>query len=670
MLGMLLQVTMFGQLIKELLMKKSIIILLTLLAMAGEGVCATYYVSQDGTGAKDGSLAAPSDIATFNAGTAPYDNLDDDTVYLLDTITTAVAVPDAGTSGHVATIRGDYAGHACTIANTATAASFLIAAKSYISVIGISIAPSHATSNAIGLSMTGTVSGISLSNITINMTGASAAATYGAASSGANTNLVISGITVTGAKRQGIYVYGASSGSITVSDTDITGGYGFDFANVAGLTMSDCTMTNGTTSGKAYQIQATVTGLVALDNIAATSSSAVGIYFGAATLTAGSYIRNTTVTSAGSISFSLNGVTNLDIVNCHAVSGASHGFMVDDSTGVDLSLCSVSTLSLGRGYYILGTSSSVTLTDCTSAASHYSGFEVLETANNITFTRCTSTGSVSYGFNFLGTSNTITLLNCIAQTGSADGFSVAEGAHDITFWGCLSTGNGDKTSTVNGDGWGTHDNYNIWLYFCISKLNTATGYGMGQKSSGALYNCTAYGNGGNWSLEGGGKLDQVRGGLYFTMDDVNPTTSTSVIVKNYIGMNNYPCEVFGSATALGLATLTNNDYYPLDSTKLATINGGSTYVNWATYDASYETNSMSVDPKFKSAVTGDFTLTGSSPCINTGVDVYTGTASVTDYAGTLITNAAGVLVAPGGKVDIGTYEHKAKLNDAALKLIQ
>lgn len=54
----------------------------------------------------------------------------------------------------------------------------------------------------------------------------------------------------------------------------------------------------------------------------------------------------------------------------------------------------------------------------------------------------------------------------------------------------------------------------------------------------------------------------------------------------------------------------------------------------------------------------------------TGTDVWTGTANVTDYAGTAITNAAGVLVAPGGKVDIGAYEHKAKLNDAALKLIQ
>ena len=49
----------------------------------------------------------------------------------------------------------------------------------------------------------------------------------------------------------------------------------------------------------------------------------------------------------------------------------------------------------------------------------------------------------------------------------------------------------------------------------------------------------------------------------------------------------------------------------------------------------------------------------------TGTDVWTGTANVTDYAGTAITNAAGVLVAPGGKVDIRAYEYRPAINNAA-----
>ena len=45
----------------------------------------TYYVSQDGAGAKDGlSVETASAIATFNAGTAPFNALDDDTVSGVD----------------------------------------------------------------------------------------------------------------------------------------------------------------------------------------------------------------------------------------------------------------------------------------------------------------------------------------------------------------------------------------------------------------------------------------------------------------------------------------------------------------------------------------------------------------------------------------------------------
>lgn len=49
----------------------------------------------------------------------------------------------------------------------------------------------------------------------------------------------------------------------------------------------------------------------------------------------------------------------------------------------------------------------------------------------------------------------------------------------------------------------------------------------------------------------------------------------------------------------------------------------------------------------------------------TGTDVWTGTANVTDYAGTAITNAAGTIVAPGGVVDIGAYERKPSIHNAA-----
>lgn len=71
------------------------------------------------------------------------------------------------------------------------------------------------------------------------------------------------------------------------------------------------------------------------------------------------------------------------------------------------------------------------------------------------------------------------------------------------------------------------------------------------------------------------------------------------------------------------------------------------------------------DPKFIALGT-DFRLSGSSPCRNTGLNsLWSGTASVTDYAGTPITNAAGTIIAPGGTVDIGAYEYRPSINNAA-----
>ena len=89
--------------------------------------------------------------------------------------------------------------------------------------------------------------------------------------------------------------------------------------------------------------------------------------------------------------------------------------------------------------------------------------------------------------------------------------------------------------------------------------------------------------------------------------------------------------------------------------------------NGFTATESHNIFSTGLDPAFIS--TSDLRLRAGSPCINAGTDVWTGTASITDYAGTQITNAAGVLVAPGGKVDIGAYEYRPSINNAARFLL-
>jgi hypothetical protein len=53
----------------------------------------------------------------------------------------------------------------------------------------------------------------------------------------------------------------------------------------------------------------------------------------------------------------------------------------------------------------------------------------------------------------------------------------------------------------------------------------------------------------------------------------------------------------------------------------------------------------------------DYHLMSGSPAINAGLNsIWSGTVSVSDFAGTPVTNSSGAIVAPGGAVDIGVYE--------------
>lgn len=70
---------------------------------------ATYYVGQKSAGARNGiSYANRMSVSTHNSSNFEPG----DTIFLCDTITSRIIVPDSGSSGNVITYRGDYAGHA------------------------------------------------------------------------------------------------------------------------------------------------------------------------------------------------------------------------------------------------------------------------------------------------------------------------------------------------------------------------------------------------------------------------------------------------------------------------------------------------------------------------------------------------------------------------------
>jgi hypothetical protein len=510
---------------------------------------AEYFVSQVQAGAHDGSSVDNcSSIASFNAGDAPYNGLSDDTVYICDTITTAVAIPIGGTAGHIATIRGDYAGHPCIIANNSSN-SIDINGKSFINVTGFSVASVSSTSPNRGVYIYNTCDSLNISNITMDLSGSAAAVRYGIQLAGAGTNIAISDITITGTSAAGntVLLHGAGSGAISLSNIAGTGGAGFDIDNVAGLTMTNCCQASSTSYG--FYLHDSVTGILTLSGLSCTGNTSIDFYLKSLTLGAGS-----------------------------------------------------------------------TMSNCSTLNSKYCKFQ---TVSNLTVSNFVSDGSyITNPAVFIGSGSSFIIFNdCEVKNGLCDAWYIYEASgaatHDVTFNRCRAHDTGDKTNSGNGDGFTSHtDAYNLCYNNCLAYNMTGTAVAMVGRTAGAIYNMTAYNNGGAWSSEGGAKQNAVRATFYFVLTDVNPTTGTSWTVKDCIGQGGYPREVFLDNTSKALVTMDYNDYYHPADANFATINGGTNNISWATYHATYEANSKYADPLFVSAT--DFHLRAGSPCIDAG----------------------------------------------------
>ena len=127
-------------------MKLLIKILIAFILMTSVAWGATYYVSQSGDG--DGSaVGTPDSIADFNADV--FGELDGDTVYFLDAITTGINTPDAGISGSLIYLRGDYPGSECTITNAS--GSGIVIDEQYVSVSGFTVEVADDTDDRFGI---------------------------------------------------------------------------------------------------------------------------------------------------------------------------------------------------------------------------------------------------------------------------------------------------------------------------------------------------------------------------------------------------------------------------------------------------------------------------------------------------------------------------------------
>jgi len=285
------------------------------------------------------------------------------------------------------------------------------------------------------------------------------------------------------------------------------------------------------------------------------------------------------------VSMSNNIVTNAN----GGTTGAS--YLVANCTGI-LSLNNLlSTGSAGIGLYLLNnTFTSGNVSFCRFNTSAQAGISVNNCSGfNFWFTKCNGSG-VGNGMTLSTGSHHINAYGCMVSNGGADGFATVDTSHDFNFWFCRASHNGDKNSTTGGDGYTSHQtNYNINFIGCISDYNTCTGFALVGTSSGLVYNCLSYKCAGDWRSVGG--LDQIRAGFYLGTTGVNPTTGIGWKMRNCIGVQNYPCEIW---SGVGIDA-DYNQYFAIDQNKFATLNG-TTYISWATYHASYEANSTYADP--------------------------------------------------------------------------
>ena len=404
--------------------------------------------------------------------------------------------------------------------------------------------------------------------------------------------------------------------------TNTVGAAGFG-VGISGVSATDVTLDYLDISGGGYGVNASAAvNTLLIDHTAFSTAASYSIYI------AGNPSSNIIVQNSSNLSTSggilIRYATNVTVRNntLHSASIAA-GIGLQDCLGALL-------IQSNEIPSTTGTANGILLTDCTMTGwiqqntinnTAGSGLRTVGSHGPIITYRNTVDGCAAAGMYFTTGSSGFTVLENIAQNGFDDGFITSDGSHDITFKYCIAKNNGDKLTTSDGDGFTSHStDYNIFIEYCLAYGNTASGFAMVGLSSGHVYNCLAYGNGGDWSLEGGGKLNQVRGGFYFPLGGLNPTTGTGWTLKNNIGMGNYPREVLLTDITSGFTVMNNNCYMPSDPARFASIDQGLSYIGWGDYHIinAQEPLSINADPKFVDSDNEDFSLRYDSPCRHIG----------------------------------------------------
>lgn len=291
---------------------------------------------------------------------------------------------------------------------------------------------------------------------------------------------------------------------------------------------------------------------------------------------------------------------------------ASHGLYIDDIP---------STVVIIENNNISGSAqNNVFLEDCTFGVGSFFSGNTLTTADEFGIDLKNSSGidlygnifqlNINHGVKIEGTSNDIEFYENIIDQNKGDALSLDDSVNDILIQRNIISNNGQvSVDPASGDGFSCHDIvHDVHFRYNIVYGNENSGSTHAGTSSGTMDHNTFFNNG----LE---SESTVRGGIFLNLTGVYAGDSSTWDIKNNIISENYPAEIVFSAAIIASVDWDYNQYYHPADSSFASLDGGATYITWATYNATYEPNSSNSDPLLSS----NGKITKTSPAVDTGL---------------------------------------------------
>ncbi len=262
----------------------------------------------------------------------------------------------------------------------------------------------------------------------------------------------------------------------------------------------------------------------------------------------------------------------------------------------------------------------------------------------VTIEGCRSYGNVDDGIQ-IDIENSayaaVTIEGCLLHDNDDHGLSIpvtASDAASVTVEGCHAYGNKDAGFYFN-----TENSSDVSARYdrCIARDNAEEGFDINATASPvfslALVNALSYGNAYGIALDLDGSLDNE-------LPDTNDTIS---VTNCTVYGNEYGLEA-SSPSATGI--FVTNGIFWNNSSEISVV-AGTIAVTYSDVQGGYPgTGSMNADPLFVDAP-ADFSLSQSSPCINTGAN-----ASAGRYGG-VTDDIIGIVRPQHARYDMGAYEY-------------